>query len=103
MEIARLRILNLENLLVKYFEYKKDDKKFKKYLDKEAEKNAKDRISSDLRDDKQQEVPESKWCTWMRTWIRKKKTNNKKKGKTDNENIWTIIKDTHWQWMGYIF
>ena len=60
MEIARLRILNLENLLVKYFEYKKDDKKFKKYLDKEAEKNAKDRISSDLRDDKQQEVAESK-------------------------------------------
>ena len=102
MEIARLRILNLENLLVKYFEYKKDDKKFKKYLDKEAEKNAKDRISSDLRDDKQQEVPESKWSTWMWTWIRKKKTNNKKKGKTDNENIWNIIKNTFWKWVGYI-
>ena len=102
MEIARLRILNLENLLVKYFEYKKDDKKFKKYLDKEAKKLAEDRTSSDLRDDKQQEVPESKWCTWMRTWIRKKKTNNKKKGKTDNENIWNIIKNTVWKWMGYI-
>ena len=60
MEIARVRILNLENLLVKYFEYKKDDKKFKKYLDKEAEKNAKDRASDSVRDDKQPEVLESK-------------------------------------------
>ena len=60
MEIARLRILNLENLLVKYFEYKKDDKKFKKYLDKEAEKHAKDRADGSIRDDKQQEVLESK-------------------------------------------
>ena len=60
MDIAKMRIINLENLLVKYFEYKKDDKKFKKYLDKEAKKLAEDRTSSDLRDDKQQEVPESK-------------------------------------------
>ena len=102
MEIARLRILNLENLLVKYFEYKKDDKKFKKYLDKEAEKNAKDRVDSSVPNNKQQKVSESKWCTWVWIRVRKKKTNNKKKGKTDNENIWTIIKDTHWQWMGYI-
>lgn len=60
MEIARARILNLENLLVKYFEYNKDDEKFKKYLDKEAEKNAKDRADDSVRDDKQQEVLESK-------------------------------------------
>ena len=103
MEIARARILNLENLLVKYFEYNKHDEKFKKYLDKEAEKYAKDGADGSIRDDKQQEVLESKWSAWVRIGVRKKKTNNKKKGKTDNENIWTIIKDTHWQWMGYIF
>ncbi len=60
MEIARVRILNLENLLVKYFEYNKHDKKFKKYLDKEAEKYAKDRADDSVRDDKQPEVLESK-------------------------------------------
>ena len=103
MGIARVRIINLENILVKYFEYKKDDKKFKKYLDKEAKKNAEDGVGNSVRDDKQQEVLESKWCTWMRTWIRKKKTKNKKKGKTDNENIWNIIKNTVWKWVGYIF
>jgi len=60
MEIARARILNLENLLVKYFEYNKHDEKFKEYLDKEAEKYAKDGADDSVRDDKQQEVLESK-------------------------------------------
>ena len=60
MEIARLRILNLENLLVKYFEYKKDDKKFKKHLDKEAKRLAEDRANDSVPDDKQPEVSESK-------------------------------------------
>ena len=60
MGIARARIINLENLLVKYFEYNKDDEKFKEYLDKEAEKYAKDGAGDSVRDDKQQEVLESK-------------------------------------------
>ena len=63
MGIARARIINLENLLVKYFEYNKHDEKFKKYLDKEAEKYAKDGADGSIRDDKQQEVLESKWST----------------------------------------
>ena len=94
MEIARVRILNIESLLSKYFEYKKDEEKFKKYLDKEAEKLAKDRVSDSVRDDKQQEISSSKWCTWA--WIRrgKKKSNNKKEEENDNENIWIVIKST---------
>ena len=60
MEIARVRIINMENLLVKYFEYKKDDKKFKKYLDKEVKRLAKDRANNNVPDDKQPEVSESK-------------------------------------------
>ena len=60
MEIARLRIINMENLLVKYFEYKKDDKKFKKHLDKEVKRLAKDRANNSVPDDKQPEVSESK-------------------------------------------
>ena len=70
---------------------------------KKLKKNAEDGVGNSVRDDKQQEVLKSKLCAWMRTWIRKKKTNNKKKGKTDNENIWNIIKNTVWKWVGYIF
>ena len=62
MEIARVRILNIESLLSKYFEYKKDEEKFKEYLDKEAEKLDKDRASDSVRDDKQQVVSSSKGC-----------------------------------------
>ena len=47
MEIARVRILNIESLLSKYFEYKKDEEKFKKYLDREAKKLAEDITISD--------------------------------------------------------
>ena len=60
MEIAKLRIINLENLLANYFEFNKDEKKFKEFLDKKAEKLNKDRASDSVRDDKQQEVSESK-------------------------------------------
>ena len=60
MEIARLRIINMENLLVKYFEYKKADKKCKKHLDKEVKRLAKDRANNNVPDDKQPEVSESK-------------------------------------------
>jgi len=87
-----MRIINLENLLVKYFEYKKDDKKFKKYLDKEAQKNVENGTVDNIRDNKQPEVSKPKWCTWMRTRLGKKKTNYKKKEESDNENVWIIIK-----------
>ena len=50
----------MESLLVKYFEYKKDEEKFKKYLDREAKKLAKDGASGSVRDNRQQEVSESK-------------------------------------------
>tara|TARA_R110002020_G_scaffold88323_3_gene217012 strand:- start:241 stop:408 length:168 start_codon:yes stop_codon:yes gene_type:complete len=55
-----MRIINLENLLVKYFEYKKDDKKFKKYLDKEAQKNVENGTVDNIRDNKQPEVSKPK-------------------------------------------
>ena len=60
MGIARARIINLENLLVKYLEYKKDDKKFKKHLDKEAQKNVENGTVDSVRDDKQPEVSKPK-------------------------------------------
>ena len=55
-----MRIINLETLLGKYFEFKKDEKKFKDFLDKQAEKLNKDRASDSVPDDKREEVPESK-------------------------------------------
>ena len=103
LENLAKRTYNIEFIIDNYHEWKGEKDEFKKYVLKEAEKLSKDGAGDSVRDDKQQEVLESKWSTWMRTWTRKKKTNNKKKGKADNENIWTIIKDTHWQWMGYIF
>ena len=60
MEVAKARIINLETLLSKYFEFKKDEEKFKEFLDKEAERLNKDGASDSIRDDKQQEVPKSK-------------------------------------------
>ena len=47
-------------VLSKYFEYKKDEEKFKEYLDKEAKKLAEDGASSSVRDDRQQEISQSK-------------------------------------------
>ena len=63
-------------------------------MKKNSKNTLKDGASSSVRDDKQQEISESKWCTWA--WIRrgKKKSNNKKKEESDNENIWIIIKST---------
>ena len=60
MEVAKMRIVNIETLLSKYFEFKKDEKKFKKFLDKQAEKLNKDRTSDSVPDDKREEVPKSK-------------------------------------------
>ena len=60
MDIAKMRIINLENLLVKYFEYNKDDKKFKKYLDKETEKLNKDRAKDNPSDNKRKSISKSK-------------------------------------------
>ncbi len=60
MEVAKMRIINLETLLSKYFEFKKDEKKFKEFLDKQAEELNKDGASDSVRDEKQQKVPESK-------------------------------------------
>ena len=96
------RNLNLELVVSKYIEFKKDDGKFSKHMQREAEKIAKDRANNSVPDDKQPEVSESKWCTKMRTGIRKKKTINKKKEEVDNENIWDVIKNTIWKWVGII-
>ena len=60
MEVAKVRIINLETLISKYFEFKKDEEKFKKFLDKEAKKLDKDRVSDSVPDDKREEIPESK-------------------------------------------
>ena len=62
MEVVKVRIINMETLISKYFEFKKDEKKFKKFLDKQAEELNKDRVSGSVPDDKRQEVPESKGC-----------------------------------------
>ena len=60
MEVVKIRIINLETLISKYFEFNKHEEKFKKFLDKQAEELNKDRTSDSVRDDKQQEVSESK-------------------------------------------
>ena len=60
MEVAKMRIVNIETLLSKYFEFKKDEKKFKKFLDKQAEKLNKDRTSDSVPDDKREEISKSK-------------------------------------------
>ena len=62
MEVVKVRIINMETLISKYFEFKKDEKKFKKFLDKQAEELNKDRVSGSVPDDKREEVPESKGC-----------------------------------------
>ena len=79
MEVVKIRIINLETLISKYFEFNKHEEKFKKFLDKQAEELNKDRTSDSVRDDKQQEVSESKWCTQMRVGRGKKKSSYKKK------------------------
>ena len=56
MEVAKMRIINLETLLSKYFEFKKDEKKFKEFLDKQAEELNKDRASNSKSDNGQQKV-----------------------------------------------
>ena len=60
MDVVKIRIINLEALLSKYFEFKKDEDKFKKFLDKQAEKLNKDRASDSVPDDKRKEVSEPK-------------------------------------------
>ena len=60
MEVAKARIINLETLLAKYLEFKKDEEKFKKFLDKQAKELNKDGASDSVPDEKQQEVPKSK-------------------------------------------
>ena len=60
VEVAKVRIINLETLLSKYFEFKEDEKKFKEFLDEKAAELNKDGTIDSVPDDKQQEVPESK-------------------------------------------
>jgi len=68
LEVAKVRIINLETVLSKYFEYKGEEIAFKEWLDKqreqvekeELEKSNKDGTSDSVRDDKQQKVPKSK-------------------------------------------
>ena len=60
LDIARVRILNIETLISKYFEYNKDEEKFKKYLDKEARKLAKNGAVDSVPDDKREEISKSK-------------------------------------------
>ena len=62
MEVVKIRIINLETLISKYFEFNKHEEKFKKFLDKQAEELNKDRVSGSVPDDKREEVPESKGC-----------------------------------------
>ena len=50
------RNLNLELVVSKYIEFKKDDGKFSKHMQREAEKIAKDRANNSVPDDKQPEV-----------------------------------------------
>ena len=60
MEIARVRIINLETVVAKYFEYKKEENKFKKFLDKQAERIAKDGTGNSVHNKEQQKVSESR-------------------------------------------
>mgnify|MGYP003151433844 CR=1 FL=1 len=70
MEIARKRILNLEEVLGEYIVYEKNDKKFQKHMkkkikeyeEKQIKENVKDGVKDSVRDDKQQVVSSSKGC-----------------------------------------
>ena len=59
MEIQRERQNRLEVILSEYIAYKKDDKKFKGYMDKRAAEIAKDGTGDSVRDNKQQKVSKS--------------------------------------------
>ena len=60
MEMVKSRIINLEAVVSRYFEFKGDEKEFKEYLDSKAKESSKDGAGDSVRDDKQQEVSKSK-------------------------------------------
>ena len=47
-------------IVSKYFEYKKDESKFKKFLDRKAEKLDKERVNEGLSNNEGQSISESK-------------------------------------------
>lgn len=74
-------------IVSKYFEYKKDESKFKKFLDRKAEKLDKERVNEGLSNNEGQSISESKWCTWVSERGRERKRENNKKKRNNNEGI----------------
>jgi len=91
VEFLKEKQNRLEFVTETYHEFKKEKETFIKYLKEKIDKLNKDRASDSVPDDKREEVPESKWCTWPRVFRGKKKSNYKRKRGNDNENIWIII------------
>ena len=60
VEVLRKRHLNMEVILSHYISYSKDDEGFKKYMDKKAKELDENRAKESVRDDKQQDISESK-------------------------------------------
>jgi len=77
-EILIQRVNKLEFITETYHEYKNEKESFIKYLNKKLEKDAKDRDSSGIPDDKRQEVPKRKGSDKGRGDTGKNKTSKKK-------------------------
>ena len=60
MEVVKMRIINLENLLARYFEFKEDEEGFQNFLAKKAQELNKDRTSDSVSGDKREEISKSK-------------------------------------------
>ena len=63
MEHLKARMINLEIITDEYYSWKNEKEKFKEHLDKkleEVKKSAKDTTGDSIRDNGQQDVPESK-------------------------------------------
>ena len=60
MEMVKSRIVNLEAVVSRYFEFKGDEKEFKKHLDEKVKESDKARTSDSVPDDKRKEISKSK-------------------------------------------
>ena len=60
VEILRKRHLNMEVILSHYISYSKDDKGFKKYMDKKAKEFDENRAKDSVHNEKRQDISKSK-------------------------------------------
>lgn len=73
------RVSRLEYITETYHEYKKEKEDFVKYLNEKLKKDAEDRASNSVCDDKQQKVSKGKGSNKGRDKARRNKTSRKKR------------------------